>query len=224
MSFQIFYLKALMSNSDTCSEVFESNKNVAIAALRTAGVTLVTATYVGGDCGKVSSVKCSNDDGEIDVSAIAVSYQLAEQTFDSAVWSFVVKEKSGSLEDLISQLTIDTKSIQDSFFAVQSKYNNETNDWDGVVEQSIKKLDSLASESRGHCLTVLGHDGYQNGGGGGGGGIFTIDVQTGVTQMEHYENTVQQEYFNFSIDPQTSEILHNAFEEDTETAPAAPSA
>ena len=96
------------SDSGNCSAVFESNKNVAIAALRSAGVKLVNATYVGGgNSGEISSIECSNDGGEVDVSAIAVIYQRAEETFDPAGWSVVAKEKSGSLGDLIFQLTND---------------------------------------------------------------------------------------------------------------------
>lgn len=100
-----------LCDPSTCSEVFEFNKNVAIAALRAAGVKLVTATYVGGgDSGEISSIECSNDDDDVDVSAIAVNYQLAEPTLNSSAtgWSIVAKEKSGSLRDLISQLTDDT--------------------------------------------------------------------------------------------------------------------
>ena len=109
---------------------------------------------------------------------------------------------------------------------VQTNFNKETKEYDHViVEKPGNNLNSLVSSLCDHCLAVSGHDSYENG--DGGGGTFTIDVQTGVVQVEHYENVVQQEYFNFSVNPQTSEILYEASEEDAdivETAPTAPSA
>lgn len=139
---------------------------------------------------------------------------------------------SGNMNDIFytegaDMPNIDIKSTQRSSLAchfVQSKYNNETKDWDYVIEKNTNNLDSLVSALCDHCLAVSGHSGYENE--DGGGGTFTIDVQTGLIQMEHYENIVQQEYFNFSVNPQTSEILYKASEEDAaaEAVPAAPSA
>ncbi len=76
-----------------------------------------------------------------------------------------------------------------------------------VVSTRESRVDTALENLAWHAVGMAGRDGWENG--GGGGGEFTLDVASGTTTLDHYDNYTEQVHCAWSEpseDPETEAV------------------